>query len=105
MRAGKLIHLITIQRSTETVDDLGTPVMTWTDLHSIRAHVEQQSTEQFIRNIGATDERVVVFHTRFVAGITNADRIMWRGTAHNIREIAVQGRDEWMELRTLTVDP
>ena len=105
MRAGRLIHRITIERYEQTgTDDFGTPILEWSTLHTLRAHVEQQSTEEFIRNIGASDELVVVFHTRFVEGIRTADRVVWREKAHAIREVAVQGRDEWLELRTVTLE-
>lgn len=105
MRAGKLIHRITIERFEQTgTDDFGTPILEWTTLHTLRAHVEQQSTEEFIRNIGASEETAVVFHTRFVDGIRPADRVVWRDKAHAIREVAPQGRDEWLELRTVTLE-
>ena len=104
MRAGRLRYQIDIERfEAESVDDFGTPVLEWSKIHTLRADVERQSTEEFIRNIGASDELVVVFHTRFVADLRPGDRVRWRGEAHTIREVAVHGRDKWLELRTVTV--
>ncbi|WP_114966807.1 phage head closure protein [Alkalilacustris brevis] len=102
MRSGRLRHKITVQRATETVDAAGTPSFDWAELATLRAEVVQQSTEEFIRSQGASDERVVIFRTRFLAGVGNDDRIVWRGEAHNIREVAVLGHEHGLEIRTVT---
>lgn len=99
MRAGKLRQVITVQAFTSTVNEAGTPIMDWTDKAVLRAEIVQQSTTEFIRNHGASDEEVIIFRTRFLAGVSNADRIMFRGEAFNIREVAVIGHDRGLEFR------
>jgi len=99
MKAGKLRRVVTVQGSTHTVNEAGTPVVTWADKATLRAEVVQQSTAEFIRGFGASDETVVVFRTRFIAGVTNADRIVFGGEAFNIREVVVTGNDRGLELR------
>lgn len=103
MKSGSLRHSIDVERATSTVDALGTPTTAWTVHTTLRAEVKQQSAEEFIRSQGATDERVVIFITRF-ADVTNADRVMWQDKAHNIREIGVIGHDRGLEIRTVTLE-
>ena len=86
MRSGRLRHVITIERFTSTVNEYGTPETTWTKFATLRAQVLQASTDEFIRN-GAVDENVIVFRTRAMEGITNAERIQYRGSTYNIKEL------------------
>lgn len=103
MRAGGLDREITIQHFTSTVDDDGTPVQTWTDVATVRAQIVQQSTEEFIRGFGASDETVIIFRTRWLGGITNADRIVYGGQNHNIKETKEIGRRKGLELRCVAL--
>ena len=79
MKSGKLRRVIVVQGFSNTVNEAGTPVLTWADKATLRAEVVQQSTAEFIRGFGASDETVIVFRTRFIAGVTNADRILFGG--------------------------
>ncbi len=99
MRAGKLDRSITIQRETSTVNDYGTPVKVWSDIATLRAEIVQASTEEFIRGWGASDETVIIFRTRYLSGVTLADRIVYGGAAHNLKEIKEIGRRRGLELR------
>jgi SPP1 family predicted phage head-tail adaptor len=99
MKSGKLTHVLTIQRASNGVNDAGTPTTTWADLATLRAERVEQSTTEFIRNYGAADETVAVFRTRFVAGVTNADRISFDGDAFNIKQVVILGRNRGYEFR------
>ena len=101
MRSGKLAHVVTLQRSTEIVDEYGTPASTWTDQATLRAEVVERSTEEFIRTQGATDEEVVIFRTRFLDGVTTADRVRFDGQDFNIKEVVPIGRRKGLELRAV----
>lgn len=102
MRAGQLDRVITIQRASTSLNDYGTPTSTWANVVTLRAQRVQASTEEFIRGAGASDETVIVFRTRYVAGITNADRIVTDGIVHEIKETKELGRRRGLELRTLS---
>lgn len=99
MRAGKLDQTITVQRFTNTVDDYGTPVETWTDLVTVRAQIIQQSTEEFIRGYGADDDAIVIFRTRWIADINTADRVSFDGAHWNIKELKPIGRRKGLDIR------
>lgn len=99
MKAGKMVHVITMQRMTATVNAAGTPVQSWADLATLRAEKVEQTTAEFIRGHGASDETVVVFRTRFLADLTTADRISFRGQVFNIKELSPIERRRGLELR------
>lgn len=106
MRAGKLDKLITIQRFTSTVNDYGTPVETWTDVATLRAQIVQASTEEFIRGFGASDETAIIFRTRWLDGVTNADRVGYAAGAYlNIKEVKEIGRRNGLEIRCVGLEP
>jgi len=98
MRAGRLDRTITLQRLTSAPDDFGTPVETWTEVATLRAEVVQASTAEFIR-AGAVDETVIVFRTRYLAGITNADRVVHAGAPFDVKETKEIGRRRGLEIR------
>ena len=99
MKAGRLTEEIRIERSTSTINEYGTPSTTWAKLAVLRAEKVEQTTTEYIRNFGASDEEVVIFRTRFLDGITNADRLIWKGDAFNIQSVATIGRRTGVELR------
>lgn len=99
MRAGKLDRTITIQAFTNTVDDYGTPVETWTDVATIRAQKVEASTEEYLRGYGETDATVMIFRTRWLAGVTTSMRVVYEGCNFNIKETKEIGRRKGLELR------
>lgn len=99
MKAGKMAHVIEVQRATRTINDAGTPSTAWTRLATLRAEVVERSTEEFIRDGGAADEERIVFRTRFLEGITSDDRVTFDGQSYNIRELTRIGRRQGLELR------
>ncbi|SLN19961.1 Phage head-tail joining protein [Roseivivax jejudonensis] len=105
MKAGHMVHVIEIQRSTATVNDAGTPERTWSRLATLRAEVVERSTEEFLRNAGETSETTIVFRTRFLAGLTDDDRVDFDGFAFDIDEIVTVGRRRGLELRCRRVAP
>jgi len=99
MRAGKLDRRITLQGFTNTVDDYGTPVLTWAAKATVWAELVQRSTREYVRAQGAQDERTIIFRIRWLTGVTTADRVVFEGRNLNIREIATIDRKIGMELR------
>lgn len=99
MRAGNLDRTIIIQRVSNTVDDFGTPVETWSNLVTLRAQQVNTSTAEYIRGYGASDETVIIFRTWWREGITLADRIVYAGDNYNIKETKEIGRRNGLELR------
>lgn len=99
MRAGKLDRKIDIERATVTVDAHGVPQEAWATVATLRAQLVQASTEEFIRQYGASSENLIVFRTRFLEGVTVADRIAYAGQTFDIKEAKEIGRRRGLELR------
>ena len=58
-----------------------------------------RSTAEYIRSQGAQDEATVVFRIRWLAGVTNADRVLFEGRIYNIKQTAEIGRRAGLDLR------
>jgi SPP1 family predicted phage head-tail adaptor len=101
MRAGKLDRKIDIERAETTLDAHGVPQEVWVNVATMRAQLVQTSTEEFIRAYGASSESVVIFRTRFLAGVTVADRVLYDGRAYDIKETREIGRRHGLELRCI----
>jgi SPP1 family predicted phage head-tail adaptor len=105
MRAGKLDRIIRIDTYGPGVpDEYGTVTPGWTALATLRAQVVQSSTEEFIRAYGASDETVIIFRTRWLDGVTNADRISYEGGYFNLKEVKEIGRRKGLELRAVRAE-
>lgn len=100
MKAGKLDQVITVQRFTNTVNEFGTPVQSWSDLVTVRAQIIQGSTTEFIQG-GARDDTVMIFRTRWIEGITTADRVVFDGDYFNVKELKPIGRAKGLDIRTV----
>jgi SPP1 family predicted phage head-tail adaptor len=103
MRAGKMDSIITIQRYSRVVDEGGGSVLTWTDLVTVRAQIIQATTEEFMKSYGASDETAVIFRTRYVDGLKTADRVVWNGVNHNIKELKEIRRRKGLDIRTVAI--
>ena len=105
MKAGKMVHVIEIQRVTTTVNDAGTPTETWAKVATMRAELVERSTEEFLRTAGETSETTIVFRTRFLDGVSDNDRVSFDGNAFDIDEIVTIGRRKGLELRCRRQEP
>ncbi|MDR7147052.1 phage head closure protein [Rhizobium sp. BE258] len=101
MRSGKLDRTLRIDRfSSDSADEYGVPVNGFTPLATLRAQIIQANTEEAIRN-GAEDTTLVIFRTRWLAGVTTADRVVYEGRFFNIKETREIGRREGLEIRAV----
>lgn len=99
MRAGRLDKSITVQQFTSTLDDYGTPTMSWSDLATVRAQIVQATTEEFIRGFGASEETAIIFRIRHLDNVDLGDRISFGSKVYNIKELKEIGRRKGLELR------
>lgn len=100
--ARKLDRTITIERLTRTLDEFRAEVETWAPLATLAAQRIENGTREFVRAYGQAEEGAALFRTRYVAGITTADRIVFEGAALELVEVAELGRREGLSLRTRT---
>jgi SPP1 family predicted phage head-tail adaptor len=101
MRAGKLDRVITISRSSIVIDAAGTPGREWNDVATLRAELIENAATETIGQAGAVTENLVLFRTRYLAGVTVADMINCEGNPYNIKEVKVIGRRRGLEIRSM----
>lgn len=101
MRAGKMDRTIRIDHfDAGAVNQYGTPTPAFTPLATLRAQLIEASTEEFlVKAQGAVDRTVVIFRTRWLQGVTTADRVHYDGLVCNIRETKEIGRRRGLEIR------
>ena len=105
MRSGNLDREITLQSSTTVIGADGTPSPTWTTLATLRAQRIEATTDEYIRGYGASTERIMVFRTRYIDGVTGADQILFEGCPFVIKQIKEIGRRQALEFRAERIGP
>ena len=116
MRAGRLDRTLSLQRLTTSVDSAGTVTSTWADFATgIRAEllppsivsdakasrlVESAETD-FI--FGRTDETILTFRVRYLAGVTVADRVVYEGNNLMITGATELGRRRGLDIRCRSI--
>lgn len=99
--AGDLKDSVTFQRVSRTTDGVGGWSEAWATLAGAptRAKVRQLSGSEVWR-FGRVEAQVrLVVVTRLFSGLAEGDRVLWRGKAHNIREIReIDDAGRWLEV-------
>lgn len=106
MTAGRLRDRITFQRLTEGDDGYGNTVTGWANMErsagvalTVWADVRETPGKERVEAGRVEASRTATIRIRAsseVAGITEGDRVMVRGSAWNIRSIAPVGNDRAM---------
>lgn len=99
MRAGKLDRTIVLQRATESVGTSGTVAKNWQIAGELRAELVNLAAVAGGAPFGTVETTGIMFRTRYVAGITTADQIIFDGEFYKITSVAEIGRRRGLELR------
>lgn len=106
MRAGQLNRRIQITRTTT----LPNPHEPWVPgepttvvVATLRAAQVQQSTEEFMRSFGESQETAIVFRIRCRSDVLLTDQVVYAGKAHEIVEVKELGLRDGLELRLRAV--
>lgn len=106
MRAGQLNRRIQITRTT-TAPNPDEPWIpgepTTVVVATLRAAQVQQSTEEFMRSFGESQETAIVFRIRYRADILLTDQVVFGGKSHEIVEAKEIGLRAGLELRLRAV--
>ena len=97
LRAGDLDRSIIIERAVETVSASGAVTSTYLPVTVMRAKLLTISTTDILRNAGGISEQAMVFQTRWIDGVTLADRITYGGVPLAIKAIREIGRRVGLE--------
>jgi SPP1 family predicted phage head-tail adaptor len=105
MRSGNLDRMIVLQLWTVGEPDMyGNVQSTFVNRATLRAQVVSASTDEFIRDHGASDETIIVFRTRYLPDVALADRVMYGGHPFDIKQVVEIGRRKGLELRCMRVE-
>lgn len=100
MRAGDLDKVISIERpSPGGVAPDGTPIEGWLPFATMRAHLVQSSTEEFLRGYGEGAGTILIFRVYWRQDVTTDMRVTFEGRRFNLREVTETGNRAGTELR------
>ena len=98
MQAGKLDRKIVIQTLTETQDDYGGVVESWSELATVWARfIPGGGNESFVAQ-AVYAEAQGRFHIRWRSDVTTKHRIQWDGKDWDILAVSEIGRREGLEI-------
>lgn len=103
LNIGKLDRTIIIERKSETVSDTGAVSSVWLELVTLWAEVLQALADESEAGMGEAQADTLTFRTRYYAGITTADRLVFEGRVFNLKGITEIGRRDALELRAVAV--
>ena len=99
--SGMLREAVTFQRMTRTSDGAGGQTQTWAAIRGTpsRAFIRAASgNERYAHDRVEAVVRLKLV-TRYNSNITEADRVLIRGRAHNIKFLNnIEFRDHWLEI-------
>lgn len=87
MRAGRLRHVVTLERQSATQDAMGQRVDVWTTIATVRASVEPIRGNEFIAASGERAElttRIRIRYSADVSGLRARDRVNHGGDIYEI---------------------
>jgi SPP1 family predicted phage head-tail adaptor len=104
MRAGKLRHIITIQRPTDTRNDYGEVVEGWEDVITTRASAEPLQGREYFASQQVRSETTTRFRIRWPGmPITPDMRVMFEGRAYDIDSV-IDPNERHRELHVMAVE-
>lgn len=88
MRAGTLRHRVVIQEKVVTRNDFNEEVITWDEVATVWASVEDLSGREFLERRREGAEVTTRIRIRYRSGLHAAMRVTWDGRTFNIEGIA-----------------
>lgn len=85
--AGLLDQRVTIQTKQVTRDAFLAEIIAWVDVATVWMQVQPLSGREYVAMRQAQSDVTTRFRGRYRAGITTAQRLVWRGVAYNITEV------------------
>ena len=105
MRAGRLRHTVSIERISETANDYGEAIKTWSDhLTDIRAAIEPINGREYFAQDSRHAEVTTRFRIRYREGITNKMRIRYGTRYYNIVSVILPNERKCAELILMALE-
>lgn len=92
--AQELNHRITFERQQTVQDPNGDIITEWVQVAAVFARVDPMLGREYLANKATQSEAVTKFTTRYLSGVTTADRLVHDGEPWNMQSIInVGGRN------------
>lgn len=102
MHAGRLDQRVTLQSKSATRAANGEEVVSWVDVATVWAQVQQLRGKEFFAGAQMQDAVDVRVRVRYRSGVTRDQRLLWRGAPLDIVGIVELGRKEALEIMCLS---
>jgi SPP1 family predicted phage head-tail adaptor len=104
MQAGKLRHRITIQSPTETRDDHGQAIKTWSTFATVNGSIVPESSREFWSAKQTQADITHLFSIRYLPGVTSRMRIAYGSRVFQIGGVINVGERN-VELHLACTEP
>ncbi|MDK2918990.1 MAG: hypothetical protein PWQ37_1723 [Candidatus Petromonas sp.] len=102
---GELKHRITFQRLTTSINDNGFEVKTWEPFKIVWAKVENLHGREYFTAAQVKAERTVKFTIRYIEGIDETMKILFKDKIYNITFIDnIKYQNRFIEIKALGVE-
>lgn len=100
--AGILDQRVKLQSKSVTRATNGEEVVTWTDVATVWAQVQQLRGKEFFAGAQMQDEVDVRVRIRYRTGVTRDQRLQWNSAPLDIVSVITLGRKEGLELMCIS---
>ena len=105
MNPGELRHRITLQKFTTTVNENGFEEESWIDFKTVWASVSNLHGKEYFEAAAVQKENIVKFIIRYLPGINNSMKILFKGKSYNIIQIDnIRYENKFIEIKAMEVD-
>lgn len=99
MRSEKLDRRIIIESFSDSRDDYGQPVRTWSTFATVWSGVKLNIGKEVFASKDKVKERIVDFKVRYRTDITNEMRIIYNSNYYEIEDVVELGREDGLIIR------
>lgn len=105
MKSEELKHRLTFQSFTTTVNDNGFEVEEWVDFKTVWAAITNLHGREYFAAAAVKVENTVKFTIRYIEGIDEGMRMLFKGKQYNISSIDnIKYANKYLEIKALEVD-
>lgn len=105
MRTEELKHKIMFQKLTTTTNENGFEVEVWEDYSTVWASISNLMGREYFAAAAVQAEKTVKFTIRYLHGITDDMRILFKDKQYNITFIDnIKYRNKYIEIKALEVE-
>lgn len=99
MNPGKRRHIVTIQKATGTADSYGAETLVWSTHAKQWAEIWTTKTSEYVIGDKLTASSLLIFRMKYIAGVTEAMRILKGSAVYEILGIRnIEERNIMLEL-------